>query len=495
MSAVTRGHELELTIDSLAYGGRGVARHGELVVFVARALPGDRVRARVTKYKRRYAEARAVELLEAGPGPGGGAAARTSASAAAARGRTWSTPASWSTSRPRWSTRWSAWGGSRATSWSRSSRRREQFGYRNKLEYSWSSGPDGPSLGFHVAGRWDQLLPIDRCLHRRRSRATAPREAFERLGARGRRRAVRPAHAAPAILRHLVVREGRRTGDLLAVLVTAPGELPAAERLAAAAGRAGATACCTPSTTAWPRSRPACRRRCCSAAPASGSGSSGSSSSCRPARSCRPTPRCATSCTATPSSTPSLRPDDVVWDLYCGAGAIGLLAARHAGAAGRVEIAGESVRERPPRTPPATASRTPSSSTGDVSKELRRLLELAERPSVVFVDPPRAGLSPKAVRRADRARAGADRLRLAATRPRSRRTPRQLAEAGYRLERVRPVDMFPHTHHIECVARLQPRGLDRAGPSGPGRPGSRRPGGRGAPAGRRRRPAAGAGRE
>ena len=68
MPAVTRGDELELTVDSLAYGGRGVARHGELVVFVARALPGDRVRARVTKYKRRYAEARAVELLEAGPG-------------------------------------------------------------------------------------------------------------------------------------------------------------------------------------------------------------------------------------------------------------------------------------------------------------------------------------------------------------------------------------------------------------------------------------------
>ena len=93
MSAVTRGDELTLPIDSLAYGGRGVARHGELVVFVARALPGDRVRARVTKYKRRYAEARAVELLEAGPG-GWRRRARTSASAAGARGRTWSTPAS-----------------------------------------------------------------------------------------------------------------------------------------------------------------------------------------------------------------------------------------------------------------------------------------------------------------------------------------------------------------------------------------------------------------
>ena len=57
-----------MTVDSLAFGGRGVARHGELVVFVSRALPGDRVRARVTKLKRRHAEARTIEVLEPGPG-------------------------------------------------------------------------------------------------------------------------------------------------------------------------------------------------------------------------------------------------------------------------------------------------------------------------------------------------------------------------------------------------------------------------------------------
>jgi len=68
MPPLTRGQELELTIDSLAYGGRGVARHGDIVVFVARALPGDRVRARVTKWKRRYAEASTVEMLHPGPG-------------------------------------------------------------------------------------------------------------------------------------------------------------------------------------------------------------------------------------------------------------------------------------------------------------------------------------------------------------------------------------------------------------------------------------------
>src|ERR671915_1777124 len=58
--------EIDLTIDSLAYGGNGVARANGFVVFVRRGLPGDRVRARVTKVKRNHAEALAVEVLEAG---------------------------------------------------------------------------------------------------------------------------------------------------------------------------------------------------------------------------------------------------------------------------------------------------------------------------------------------------------------------------------------------------------------------------------------------
>src|ERR671931_572104 len=62
-----RGQELELTVDALAYGGAGVARLDGYVVFVRDAVPGDRVRAVVTKRKKAFAEARAVELLEPGP--------------------------------------------------------------------------------------------------------------------------------------------------------------------------------------------------------------------------------------------------------------------------------------------------------------------------------------------------------------------------------------------------------------------------------------------
>ena len=64
---VAKGDEVELDVDSLAFGGNGVARLGGFVVFVRRGLPGDRVRARVTKVKRNHAEALATEVLRPGP--------------------------------------------------------------------------------------------------------------------------------------------------------------------------------------------------------------------------------------------------------------------------------------------------------------------------------------------------------------------------------------------------------------------------------------------
>ena len=64
---VRKGEELELRIDSLAYGGNGVARLDGFVVFVRGGLPGDLVRARATKVKRGFAEAIRTALLEPGP--------------------------------------------------------------------------------------------------------------------------------------------------------------------------------------------------------------------------------------------------------------------------------------------------------------------------------------------------------------------------------------------------------------------------------------------
>jgi 23S rRNA (uracil1939-C5)-methyltransferase len=96
---------------------------------------------------------------------------------------------------------------------------------------------------------------------------------------------------------------------------------------------------------------------------------------------------------------------------------------------------------------------------GDVRLALRDLVAQAGRPDVLVVDPPRAGLSQKVVRRV--VEAAPKRIVYVSCNPTTLApNAAQLVEAGYVLRRVRPVDMFPQTPHIECVALLE------AGPDG-----------------------------
>ena len=91
---------------------------------------------------------------------------------------------------------------------------------------------------------------------------------------------------------------------------------------------------------------------------------------------------------------------------------------------------------------------------GDVRTALRPLVEEAGKPDVVVVDPPRSGLSQKIVRRI--LETGAKRIVYVSCNPTTLApNARQLADAGYRLSAIRPVDMFPQTPHIECVALLE----------------------------------------
>ncbi len=81
----------------------------------------------------------------------------------------------------------------------------------------------------------------------------------------------------------------------------------------------------------------------------------------------------------------------------------------------------------------------------------------ADRPAVVVADPPRAGLARKALQRA--AALGADRFVYVSCNPTTLAgNAAELAELGYRLATVAPVDMFPHTHHIETVALFERAG-------------------------------------
>jgi 23S rRNA (uracil1939-C5)-methyltransferase len=92
---------------------------------------------------------------------------------------------------------------------------------------------------------------------------------------------------------------------------------------------------------------------------------------------------------------------------------------------------------------------------GDVRTAARPLLEEAGSPDVVVVDPPRAGLSQKIVRRI--IEMSAPRIVYVSCNPTTLApNARQLVDdGGYTLKRVTPVDMFPQTPHIESVALLE----------------------------------------
>ena len=143
---------------------------------------------------------------------------------------------------------------------------------------------------------------------------------------------------------------------------------------------------------------------------------------------------------------------ELIYDLYCGIGTIGLLAAPRVAEVWGLELSEDAVAgaiENARRNEIDNARFF----AGDVRLALRDLLAKAGRPDVLVVDPPRAGLSKKVVRRI--IEAGPSRIVYVSCNPTTLApNAAQLAEAGYELRRVRPVDMFPQTPHIECVAQL-----------------------------------------
>jgi len=450
MAAPVRAdEELDLRIESLAYGGNGVARLNGFVVFVRRGLPGDVVRARVTKVKRNHAEALAVEVVEPGaprveapcehyPECGGcrfqdlayeaqvEAKAHQVADALQRIGRIDDPPLE--PIIPAESV----------------------FHYRNKLEYSFTATPDGPALGFHRAGRWDEVLDIRKCwlttdlgnairdAVREWSRAQGL-EAYDQAEHRG-------------FLRHLVVREGRNTGQALVQLVTAPGKLDADSFVGALEpfpkvrsihwSVNDRPAEVTNLPTQLLHGDDAIEEELC-----------GLRFRVRPNAFLQTNTAMAERLYGIAREYAELTGEESVYDLYCGIGTIGLTLAADALTVWGLEVSEESVACALENAELNGISNA-AFFAGEVGEVLDDLRERAGDPDVAVVDPPRAGLSGKALRRL--ARLEPKRIVYVSCNPTTLAgNVKELAgEWGYRLERVQPVDMFPHTPHIETVALL-----------------------------------------
>ena len=139
-----------------------------------------------------------------------------------------------------------------------------------------------------------------------------------------------------------------------------------------------------------------------------------------------------------------------------GTGAISLLLARRARAVSDIELVAAAIEDAA-RNAQANGITNCTFLPGEVRHVLPDLLARGVRADVVVADPPRAGFHPKALR--SLAVLGARRIVYVSCNPATlARDLATLCAAGYRLTAVQPVDMFPHTPHIEVVVRLERAG-------------------------------------
>jgi 23S rRNA (uracil1939-C5)-methyltransferase len=441
-----RGDELTLTVDTLAYGGAGVARHDGYVVFVQGGIPGDTVRVEVGKAKRAYAEARVLDVLTPSPD--------RIEPLARHPGAPWQVIP------------YARQLEIKAEQVDDSLRRIgrldgyafepiipavQEWRYRNKLEYSFGRDDTGRLIcGFHAPGRWEDIIEVTDCL----LASERGNQAREEVVAWCRAQNLEPydRRTNQGFLRNLVVREGRRTGEIQVRLVTAPGRLDD-EALAAATPTADGLLWTKLDSVA--ETTAGGETELLSGADRLEEELGGLSISISGEAFFQTNTEMAERLYALAIEYAELRGYERLYDLYCGIGTIGLLMAPRAAELWGLEIVEEAISDAI-----ANARRNEIDNAhffaGDVRLALRDLVAEAGRPDVLVVDPPRAGLSQKVVRRI--IEAAPKRIVYVSCNPTTLApNAAQLVEAGYELTKVRPVDMFPQTPHIECVAQLERR--------------------------------------
>jgi 23S rRNA (uracil1939-C5)-methyltransferase len=448
---VAKDQELELDIESLAYGGNGVARLNGFVVFVRRGLPGDKVRARVTKVQRRHAEALATDVIQPSP-LRVDAPCRHYPACGGCRFQDLAYEAQIEAKADQVEDALRRIGGIAEPPIEPIMPAEEIFHYRNKLEYSFTQLEDGPTLGFHKAGRWDEVLEIEQCWLTtelgNKIRNTV------REWARGDRLVAYDQTEHTGYLRHLVVREGRNTAQVLVQLVTGPGEkfdrggfvdtlrtFPEVRSIHWAVNESSAEVTNLPTELLWgdetiEEELWSLRFRV------------------RPNAFLQTNTRMAEKLYGVAREFAALTGSETVYDLYCGIGTIGLVLARDALTVWGIDVSEESIAcalENAELNGITNAAYF----AGNVGQALEDLHARSGDPDVVVVDPPRAGLAGKALRRLGEI--GAPRVVYVSCNPTTLASDlkRLRDDYGYALRRAQPVDMFPHTPHVEVVSLLE----------------------------------------
>ena len=452
---------LNLTVTDVALGGKALARHEGRVVFVDRGLPGDEVEARVTRVRRNFAEAGLGALLR-------GAAERVNPPCPHVQ----------------------RCGGCRfqELDYQAQCRLKERqvretlthlggivdppvlpirpapatFHYRNKMEFSFHPGDDGaPVLGLHERGTFDRVFALETCLLPSALTVEIVR-LTQRLAVEHRWRAYHPRHHH-GVVRYLTVRHLPHTDQCAVHLVAAADEISGLEAWAHAVADLAPTVRSVTLLVNRSRANVAfgAEERVLY-----GSGTIferllGLEFEVSANAFLQTNSQQAEALYTAALDASRLRGAETVLDLYCGTGTLTLLLAR--AVEGGMAVGVESVPEAVERAV-QNAARNHLPRVRFVTGEARQVLREwargerpgAVRPELVMVDPPRAGLHARVIARI--AELSPRRVVYLSCNPATlARDLKDFAALGLRLAEVQPFDMFPHTPHIECVARLERR--------------------------------------
>ncbi len=455
---VRSGDIVEVTIDRIAHGGRGVARHENFVLFVGRALPGDTVNARVTRVRKSFAEGVMHELVTPGP----------------------------DTVAPQCDPA----GECGACTWQRlpydvQLRHKEELvrdaivrlggvedppmhpivgaddptHYRNKVEYTFAQDAETGEVtsGYHKFGAWDQIVTVDECLIAD-TRGNAAKQVVDawanRYGL-----AVYDRETGAGLLRTVVIRVGHATGEVQVHVVTGPtkkGLFKGAELLddleAEVPGFVGLLHSETdsPAEVSFGQGPPVLIGGRDWYEEELG----GKRLKVRSQSFLQTNTPMANKLYERVLDIAEPRADDIAYDLYCGIGSITLTLAPHVQEVVGVEVVEEAI-ECAKENAALNGVENVEWQVGNVRPILKFAKGVWPDPTLIVVDPPRAGLVPKVVRRI--CEAGPDRIIYVSCNPTTfaGNLP-MFAEHGYQLTYVQPVDQFPFTPHCELVARFEP---------------------------------------
>jgi 23S rRNA (uracil1939-C5)-methyltransferase len=140
---------------------------------------------------------------------------------------------------------------------------------------------------------------------------------------------------------------------------------------------------------------------------------------------------------------------ETVLDLYSGTGTIPILLSEQSKAVTGIEIVESAVDDAE-----KNCRKNGISNCKFIRGDIRKCLsQIEQRPDVLIIDPPRAGMHKDVVKQV--LELGAGRLVYVSCNPATMARDLELMQETYRLEEVQPVDMFPHTYHVEAVGKLK----------------------------------------